>query len=108
MATTAWCPSMKVIWNYTVPVDNAGKIILCHDTVLPLVEVAWEGLGLPAPGSAVRFWTIHLEDDMYDVTRNWEFCVFGTGKEIPSTYEYVGTAPRTPSGLVWHLFRRPV
>jgi hypothetical protein len=93
-----------MIWNYTVPVDNESHIILCHDTVLPVVEIAWE----EKDGSAVRFWTMHVEGigASFDETKNWEFQVFYTGESIPTPYEYVGTAPRTSLGLIWHLFRR--
>jgi hypothetical protein len=109
----------NVIWNYVVPVDGEGRVILCHDTVLPIVEVAWEKpppdfvypAGIKAGTlAALRFWTMHKEGfgAMWDETHNWEFRVFGTGHEIPDEYEYLGTAPRTEHNLVWHLFRREV
>ena len=107
---------VQVIWNYTVPVNDKGKIILCHDRILPMVELAWEEAGVsmladPGSAAAVRFWTIHLipgEGDKWsrDDTHNWEFRVFGTGHEFNAGWVYIGTAPRTPLGLIWHLFRR--
>lgn len=34
--------------------------------------------------------------------------VYGTGWEIPDTAVWLGTTPRTPDGLVWHLYEHPV
>lgn len=97
---------MKTIWNYVVPVDDKGRKHLCHDTVLPMVEVAWdEPTASPAMMFALRFWTMHEDNED---THNWEFRVFGTGHPIPDNFEYVGTAPRTASNLIWHLFRRRI
>jgi hypothetical protein len=32
------------------------------------------------------------------------FRVFGTGHQIPQNARWVATCPRTPAGLVWHLY----
>ncbi len=49
----------------------------------------------------VEFWALTCE---HVEAAPRTFRVFGTGHPIPDGYVYVGTAPRTPEGLVWHLF----
>jgi len=49
----------------------------------------------------VEFWA-EDSDDAPTVERT--FLVVGTGHPIPEGARYIGTCPRTPLGLVWHLY----
>lgn len=54
------------------------------------------------PGSAgVEFWAEHVSSRPAE---DRVFTVIGTGHPVPDGAAYVGTAPRTREGLVWHLF----
>lgn len=59
-------------------------------------------LAVAAKGDyAVEFWWTSLDDD---APTNRLFAVVGTGQVVPEGGVHWGTAPRTPSGFVWHLF----
>ncbi len=49
----------------------------------------------------VEFWAEHTEGAPARARR---FQVFGTGHLLPPGARYVGTCPRTLSGIVWHLY----
>jgi phosphate/sulfate permease len=58
-------------------------------------------VGAMACGSGVEFWAEH---DEAEPERRRTFQVFGTGHVLPDGAWWAGTAPRTPAGLVWHLY----
>ena len=89
--------SRRQIFRYTVPVDDQPHVI--HLTGDPL-HVA-NGVTL----DEVEFWAEH---DMDAPEYPAAFQVVGTGHPLPDGALYVGTAPRTREGLVWHLYRLPV
>jgi len=93
--TTARDPlaSERRMYRYTVPVDDkAWTQWLTGDPV----HVA-NGATL----DEVEFWAECAEGDPKKPRR---FQVFGTGHPLPPGARYVGTCPRTPEGIVWHLF----
>lgn len=52
-------------------------------------------------GAAVEFWA----EDTGPASRSFRyFRVYGTGHPLPANVRWAGTCPRTPSGLVWHLY----
>ena len=89
--------SKRQVFRYTVPVDGQPHVI--HLTSDPL-HVA-NGVTL----DEVEFWAEH---DMGAPEYPAAFQVVGTGHPLPDGALYVGTAPRTREGLVWHLFRVPM
>jgi len=59
----------------------------------------------PVPGKfEIEFWA---ERNDCSPTR-WDLRAFGTGHPLPSDAEWVATCPRTPEGLVLHLYRVPM
>lgn len=50
----------------------------------------------------VEFWAEW--DDEHPPTGERTFQVFGTGQPLPHQATWIGTADRTPEGLVWHLY----
>jgi hypothetical protein len=79
------------MFRYVVPVDDEPHVfVLWHDPV----AVAG-GFG------EVEFWA---ESTMGAPTSRRAFQVFGTGHFLPPGARWVGTCPRTPEGLVWHLY----
>lgn len=81
----------RAVYRYTVGLDGAEVIGLTSD------PVAFGALGYSA---GIEFWAEHDEAEP-EVPRT--FLVVGTGHRIPEGARYVGSAPRTPEGLVWHL-----
>jgi hypothetical protein len=51
--------------------------------------------------AGIEFWA-EYDEAKPKVRRT--FVIVGTGHSIPDGARYVGTAPRTPAGLVWHLY----
>ena len=52
----------------------------------------------------LEFWAEHYPNCKgFDVT----FVVIGTGHPVPDGAIYIGTAPRTSLGLVFHLYELP-
>ena len=85
--------STRRMLRYTVPVDGIPcRVELTGD---PLA------LGALACGAGIEFWAEHADAAECRVRT---FTIVGTGHQIPDGATYVGTAPRTPEGLVWHLF----
>ena len=85
----------RAVWRYQVGLDGPQEISLTGD------PVAFGALGY---SKGIEFWAEH------DSTRPLAvrtFMVVGTGHPIPGGAVYVGTAPRTREGLVWHLFELP-
>lgn len=85
--------SARRMFRYTVP---AGNVTWTFELTGDPVHVASNFL----PG-VVEFWAEH-DDDAPAVARTFQ--VFGTGHPLPENAHYVGTCPRTPEGLVWHLY----
>jgi hypothetical protein len=78
--------------RYKVGLEGPEVIGLTGD------PVAFGPLGFEA---GIEFWAEH-DFDKLPVSRT--FVIVGTGHIIPDGAVYRGTAPRTPEGLVWHLF----
>jgi hypothetical protein len=79
------------MYRYEVPVDDRPH------------EVTSVGIAVHVEATAhtVEFWALHV-DGATPATRTFQ--VFGTGHALPPNARWHGTAPRTPEGLVWHLF----
>lgn len=60
--------------------------------------------GALGDGTGVEFWAEH---DEAKPARPRAFQVFGTGHPLPEGAKWAGTCPRTPDGLVWHLYEIP-
>lgn len=94
---------MKSIFRYTVPHGDPVKLWLGGD---PLHVAVSGEYGDPVHG--VEFWAEvdqpHAMGAFRGRTRGRTFVVVGTGHPIPDTAKYWGTAPRSPEGLVWHLY----
>lgn len=84
------------MYRYEVPITIPTELRL---TSHPLA------FGVSADGWALEFWA---ENDDSDPGVCRMFRVIGTGHVIPDGAVYRGTAPRTASGLVWHLYEIPV
>jgi hypothetical protein len=81
------------MYRYVVPVDDQ-----VHEIALstrPGYAAA------TADERGVEFWCEHLEDGPSFLCY---LQVFGTGHPLPPNARWVATCPRTPSGLVWHLY----
>lgn len=90
----------RTMRRYEVPVDDCQ-----HD-----IELSWRPrdrrvLHVATVGSrhVVEFWAEHYPEAAQE---RHAFQVFGTGHPIPDDAQWVDTCPRTPDGLVWHLYRR--
>jgi hypothetical protein len=81
----------RTIYRYEVPVDDRP-----HTHGLSGNPVAVAGTDY-----VVEFWA---ETNPNRPPTERAFLVVGTGHPIPDDAIYVGTAPRTPHGLVWHLY----
>jgi hypothetical protein len=85
--------AVRQMFRYTVPVDD--KPWTFDLTGYP-VAVA-NGATL----EEVDFWA----EFTYGAPKTpRQFQVFGTGHPLPACARYVGTCPRTPEGIVWHLY----
>lgn len=80
------------MYRYQVGLDGPVEIGLTGN------PVAFGALGYSA---GIEFWAEY--DDAKPVIRR-TFVIVGTGHRIPDGAAYAGTAPRTPDGLVWHLY----
>lgn len=85
---------MSKILKYTIPVDGEWHEITGHGTP---VHVGSQRTG------EVQFWAFERPE-----IREYEYQVFGTGREIPDDAEYVGTTIDAGGYYVRHLVRRPV
>lgn len=83
----------RSMFRYVVPLDDrAYPFHLSHDPV---------AVAAHNDSRAVEFWVEHTHGA--PAVKRW-FRVFGTGHPLPEDVRWVGTCPRTPSGLVWHLY----
>jgi hypothetical protein len=88
---------MRAVFRYQVTLDGPVTVGL----TLTANPVAFGALGRSA---GIEFWAEH-DDTLPAVPRT--FTVVGTGHPVPDGAAYVGSAPRTREGLVWHLFELP-
>lgn len=80
------------MFRYVVLIDDQAHVIaLSHSPVAVAVSTAW----------SVEFWCEHTEGAPQGKRA---FQVFGTGHPLPDDAQWIGTCPRTPDGLVWHLY----
>jgi hypothetical protein len=86
-------PGIRRMFRYAVPVDGEPHLVSLMGSP---VHVA-NGATL----DEVEFWAEHVSGAP-EVAR--AFQVFGTGHPLPPGARHVGTCPRTPEGIVWHLF----
>jgi hypothetical protein len=82
----------RAMYRYAVGLDGPVTIGLTSDPVT---------FGALDYSAGIEFWAEH-DDAKPLVSRT--FVIVGTGHRIPEEASYVGTAPRTRDGLVWHLF----
>jgi hypothetical protein len=82
------------MFRYEVPV---GPPVVIRLTGNPVAVAA-----LPFC-SGMEFWAEHDDDPGFARA----FTVIGTGHPIPEGAVYRGTAPRTPEGIVFHLYELP-
>ena len=80
------------MYRYVVSVDDQW-----HEVNLSGNPVAVAAIG----PISVEFWAEHT-DGFPQMPRR--FRVFGTGDPLPHGVRWIGTCPRTPAGLVWHLY----
>jgi hypothetical protein len=83
----------KTIYRYQVPIDDRAHILaLSSDPV---------SVAISPDLTYMEFWAEHHSGAG---VRDRAFQVYGTGHPVPDGAEYVGTAPRTRLGLVFHLY----
>lgn len=83
---------LRRMLRYEVGIDGRVSHELTGDPV---------HVGALACGAGVEFWAEHDEGQP---VRRRTFQVVGTGHPVPPGAQWAGTAPRTPEGLVWHLY----
>jgi hypothetical protein len=86
--------SKRQVFRYKVPVDDQPHVIRLTNDPLHVAN--------GATPDEVEFWAEH---DTGAPEYPAVFQVVGTGQPLPEGARYVGTAPRTREGLVWHLYR---
>lgn len=86
---------MRAVYRYQVGLDGPVTISITAN------PAAFGALGYSA---GIEFWAEH-DDTAPEVPRT--FVIVGTGHPVPEGAAYVGTAPRTREGLVWHLYELP-
>lgn len=88
------------MFRYTVPLDDRAHVIELWGTpVAAAITRATYG------EFSVEFWAEHM-DGGPAVAHAYQ--VFGTGHPLPEGAEYVATCPRTPQGMVFHLYELPM
>ena len=90
--------SDRRMFRYVVPVDDRGHTF--ELTGNPVAVAVTEDF------DSVEFWAEHATATGTVPLR--AFQVFGTGQPLPDDARWTGTCPRTPGGLVWHLYERAV
>lgn len=93
------------ILRHEVPIDGEPHTLLVQGDPVH-VDTRRIGVGPDAP-YRVDFWvegTLSVPNLVSGPETARTFQVFGTGHELPDDARYWGTAPRTDTGLVWHLF----
>lgn len=87
----------RSVFRYVVPVDDQ-----VHEIKLTGKPLAVDNG--PREPRDVEFWAEHDDSQPEHAVK---FLVVGTGHSVPEGGTYVGTAPRTREGLVWHLYSWP-
>ena len=82
----------RAMYRYQVGLDGSAEHELTGDPV---------AFGALAYSAGIEFWA-ERDDTKPAIVRT--FVIIGTGHRIPDGARYVGTAPRTRDGLVWHLY----
>lgn len=85
----------RAVHRYEVGLDGPVEIGLSGNPV---------AFGALAHSAGIEFWAEH-DEALAEVART--FVIVGTGHHVPEGASYVGTAPRTRDGLVWHLYELP-
>ena len=83
---------MRTVYRHALPVDDQPHVFTMTGDPVSVALI---------DDIRVEFWFEH--DDRQGASDR-AFQVFGTGQPVPDDAVYVGTCPRTPLGLVWHLF----
>lgn len=86
---------MRRIYKYEVPVNDEAMKVQTHAGA-KVVLVGHQGMP--------RLACIWLEADTDSPIEYRWFRVFGTGHQIPPTYEHVGSYQAPP--FVWHIYER--
>jgi hypothetical protein len=90
----------RTMFRYLVPIDDRAHAIPLSGSP---VAVAFD-FGGGWADSSVEFWAESAEGAPQV---NRAFRVFGTGHPLPEGAKWRGTCPRTPQGLVFHLYELP-
>ncbi len=86
--------STRSVRRYVIAIGERATVRLTSPAG-PLLRVASRDEGV------IEFWDEHIDDgDGFDRV----FEVFGTGHPLPPDAQWRGTASRTETGLVWHLY----
>lgn len=94
---------MKTIWRYDVPLGPPVELEIPSGPVFTgtvILHVGKSRSGVARDG--VSFWVEVNTHSASIVRRTFE--VHGTGHQIRSDREYVGTVVYEAEGLVWHLY----
>lgn len=83
------------MFRYVVPVDDGRHLVSLSGSPVAVSATGWP--------HSVEFWAEHTEGAVQAARA---FQVFGTGHPQPEDAKWAGTCPRTPDGLVWHLYER--
>lgn len=81
------------MFRYEVAVDGVPAEVGLTGEPVAVAALAYS--------AGVEFWAEH---DEAKEPRRRTFTIVGTGHTIPAGARYIGTAPRTGEGLVWHLY----
>jgi len=85
------------MFRYEVPIDDQPHVLgLTHSPVMVALDSRWN-FGV----HQVEFWCEHTEGAP---PAKRTFQVFGTGHPLPEDAKWTGTCPRSPEGLVFHLY----
>jgi hypothetical protein len=91
----------REVWRYELPATSRPATIPAGGgPVLAFASCGRYALGVRIP-ELVEFW---VEAEVERPLLHRTFAVFATGTTIPPGYQWRGTAPRTPGGIVWHLY----
>jgi hypothetical protein len=80
------------MYRYEIAIDDAPHLFVLDGPPLAVAANGWYA----------EFWAEHTGQPADPVTR--AFQVFGTGHALPEGAKWAGTCPRSPDGLVWHLY----
>jgi hypothetical protein len=88
--------AVRKMFRYKVPVDDgAHSFKMNGDPVAVAMMVDEFG------HHYVELWAEHTEGVP---EKERTFKVYGTGHQLPYNAWWIGTCPRSPEGLIWHLY----